>query len=163
MAATGAHGDPTARRRSWWGWGWEDEALSPDTVRKLGAAIGGRFGWADLEIRAPADLDALSLRAPRISPPDALVELCSATTFDRASHTYGKSYRDVVRGFRGELPAPPDVVAFPRDEADVVALLDWCAGANVAAIPFGGGSSVVGGVEAGLVADSYAAVACIDL
>ena len=68
-----------------------------------------------------------------------------------------------MRGFRGELPAPPDVVAFPRDEGDVVALLDWCAGANVAAIPYGGGSSVVGGVEAGLVDDSYSGVACIDL
>ena len=154
---------PGTRRRSWWGWGWEDEALSPDTVRKLGHAIAGRFGWTDLEIREPADIDALDLRAPRVSSPPALAELCSVTTFDRASHTYGKSYRDVVRGFRGELPAPPDVVAFPRDEADVVALLDWCADANVAAIPYGGGSSVVGGVEAGLVHESYAGVACIDL
>src|SRR5207253_498383 len=53
--------------------------------------------------------------------------------------------------------------AFPRDEADVVALLDWCADANAAAIPYGGGSSVVGGVEAGLVADTYAGVVTIDL
>jgi alkyldihydroxyacetonephosphate synthase len=151
------------RRRSWWGWGWEDEALSRTTVTKLGQAIAGRFDWSDIEIREPADLDSLELRAPRVRPPAALADLCSTTTFDRASHTYGKSYRDVVRGFRGELPAPPDVVVFPRDEADVVALLDWCAGANVAAIPFGGGSSVVGGVEAGLVSDSYAGVACIDL
>ena len=151
------------RRRSWWGWGWEDEALAADTVGRLGQAIGGRFGWTDVEIREPADLGALQLRAPRVSPPGALTDLCSTTIFDRASHTYGKSYRDVVRGFRGELPAPPDVVAFPRDEADVVALLDWCAGANVAAIPYGGGSSVVGGVEAGLVGESYSGVACIDL
>src|SRR4051812_5734661 len=138
------------RRRSWWGWGWEDEALPADTVRRLGQAIGGRFGWSDVEVHEPADLASLDLRAPRVHAPAALAECCSTTTFDRASHTYGKSYRDVVRGFRGELPAPPDVVAFPRDEADVVALLDWCAGANVAAIPYGGGSSVVGGVEAGL-------------
>ena len=151
------------RRRSWWGWGWEDEALSRDTVGKLGQAIAGRFGWSDVEIREPADLDSLELPAPRVRPPSALAELCATSTFDRASHTYGKSYRDVVRGFHGELPAPPDVVVFPRDEADVVALLDWCAGANVAAIPYGGGSSVVGGVEAGLVSDSYAGVACIDL
>jgi alkyldihydroxyacetonephosphate synthase len=132
-------------------------------VRKLGAAIGGRFGWTDVEVRAPASLDAIALRAPRVQPPSALADRCSTTAYDRAAHTYGKSYRDVVRGFRGELPAPPDVVAFPQDEGDVVALLDWCAGANVAAIPYGGGSSVVGGVEAGLVADSYAGVACIDL
>jgi alkyldihydroxyacetonephosphate synthase len=137
--------------------------LPPSTVRKLGEAIGGRFGWNDIEIREPARVESLSLRAPRVAAPSALAEVCSTETFDRAAHTYGKSYRDVVRGFRGELPAPPDVVAFPRDENDVVALLDWCAGANVAAIPYGGGSSVVGGVEAGLVDDSYAGVACIDL
>ncbi|MEY2433944.1 MAG: alkyldihydroxyacetonephosphate synthase [Acidimicrobiaceae bacterium] len=137
--------------------------MRPDTVRKLGQAIGGRFGWTDIEIHEPADLESLELRAPRVTPPNTLASLCSTIAFDRASHTYGKSYRDVVRGFRGELPAPPDIVAFPSDEAEVVALLDWCAGANVAAIPYGGGSSVVGGVEAGLISDDYAAVACIDL
>src|SRR3954451_8360473 len=152
-----------ARRRSWWGWGWEDEALSPASVRKLGTAIGARFGWSDVDVRTPARLDDLGLRPPRVSLPGSLSGVCSTSTFDRASHTYGKSYRDVVRGFRGELPAPPDAVAFPRDEADVVALLDWCAGANVAAIPYGGGSSVVGGVESGLVSDDYAGVVVIDL
>ncbi|HEV3227321.1 MAG TPA: FAD-binding oxidoreductase, partial [Acidimicrobiales bacterium] len=99
----------------------------------------------------------------RVAPPTALAGLCSTATRDRAGHSYGKSYRDVVRGFRGEVPAPPDVVAFPKDERDVIALLDWCAGANIAAIPYGGGSSVVGGVEAGLVGDDYTGVACIDL
>ena len=153
----------TSRRRSWWGWGWEDEALPPDTVRRLGGAIGERFGWTDVEVRAPADLTTVELRPPRVNPPSALAAIASTDLFDRASHTYGKSYRDVVRGFRGELDAPPDVVAFPRDEDEVIALLDWCAGANVAAIPYGGGSSVVGGVEAGLVGDAYAGVACIDL
>ena len=60
-------------------------------------------------------------------------------------------------------PSPPDVVACPADEADVVALLDWCAGAGVAAVPYGGGSSVVGGVEAGLAGDRTAGVVSIDL
>src|SRR3954454_20393205 len=152
-----------ARRRSGWGWGWEDEALSPASVRKLGTAIGARFGWSDVDVRTPAALDDLDLRAPRLAPPASLAGVCATSRYDRASHTHGKSYRDVVRGFRGELPAPPDVVAYPRDEADVVALLDWCAGANVAAIPFGGGSSVVGGVESGLVSDDYAGVVVIDL
>jgi alkyldihydroxyacetonephosphate synthase len=153
----------SARRRSWWGWGWEDEALPTDTVRKLARAIGERFGWTDVDPRPPAALEDLDLRAPRVAPPPALASICSHDRYDRASHTYGKSYRDVVRGFRGELPAPPDVVAFPNHEDDVVALLDWCAGANVAAIPYGGGSSVVGGVEAGLVGDDYSGVVCIDL
>ena len=60
-------------------------------------------------------------------PPAAFAAWCSTVPIDRAGHTYGKSYRDVVRAVHGELPHPPDVVAFPPTEADVVALLDWCA------------------------------------
>ena len=52
-----------------------------------------------------------------------------------------------MRAFRGELPSPPDLVAYPRDEAELTAVLDWCGAADIAVIPYGGGSSVVGGVE----------------
>ncbi len=130
---------------------------------KLAAALGPRFGSADLAIHPPPDLERIDLPAPRIAPPATLATICTDDRRARAAHTYGKSYRDVVRGFHGELATPPDAVAFPRDEADVVALLDWCAGANVAALAYGGGSSVVGGVEAGLVDDSYAGAITIDL
>ncbi|MEY2464641.1 MAG: alkyldihydroxyacetonephosphate synthase [Acidimicrobiaceae bacterium] len=150
-------------KRSWWGWGWEDEALDASTRAKLAKAIGGRFGWADVDVRQPIALEALELRSPRVSAPSALAEICSTTAFDRASHTYGKSYRDVVRGFHGDLPRPPDAVVFPRDEADVVAVLDWCASANIVAVPYGGGSSVVGGVEGGLNEDSHSGWVSIDL
>ena len=64
----------------------------------------------------------------------------------RASHALGKSYADVVNGFRGRFEHPPDLVARPRGEEEVERVLEWCAGAGVAVIPFGGGSSVVGGV-----------------
>ena len=152
-----------SRQRSWWGWGWEDAALTPAQTGKLAAALSARFGGADLAVHAPPDLAAVDLPAPRVAPPSALDGMCSTSTHDRASHTYGKSYRDVVRAFHGDLTRPPDVVAFPRDEGEVVALLDWCAGAGIAAIPYGGGSSVVGGVEAALVDDTYAGVVTIDL
>ena len=39
------------------------------------------------------------------------------TTYERVSHALGKAYRDVVRGFRGQIDNPPDLVAHPRDEA----------------------------------------------
>src|SRR5690606_18808271 len=72
-------------------------------------------------------------------------------------------YRDVVRGFRGEYPHPPDLVAHPRSEADVVAVLDWSGDQGLAAIPFGGGSPVVGGVEPAGLGDAFAGVVSIDL
>jgi alkyldihydroxyacetonephosphate synthase len=151
------------RRRSWWGWGWEDDALTREQTAKLAGAVGARLG-VEVEVREPARLEDLDLPAPRVAPPPSLAGLCSSDRFDRASHTYGKSYRDVVRGFRGELPHPPDLVARPGDEADVAALLDWCAGSRIAAIPYGGGSSVVGGVEcAGPIEAGYSGAVSIDL
>jgi alkyldihydroxyacetonephosphate synthase len=151
----------TERRRSWWGWGWEDEALPDDQVAGLADMASSRAG-ADIAPRRPPDPSDLQLRAPRLTPPDKLAHLCTTTPYDRAAHSLGKAYRDVVRALRGEVENPPDVVAFPTDEHDVVALLDWCSDAGVAAIPYGGGSSVVGGVEPD-VGDGYRGVVSIDL
>ena len=67
-----------------------------------------------------------------------------------------------MRALRREYPHPPDLVAFPRDESDVVRVLDWCAESGVAAIPFGGGSSVAGGVEPD-VGDGYRGAVSVDL
>ncbi|MBS1838700.1 MAG: FAD-binding oxidoreductase, partial [Actinobacteria bacterium] len=78
-----------------------------------------------------------------------------------ASHARGKAYRDVIRALHGVLGAAPDVVLRPRDEADVVAVLDWATDADVAVVPYGGGSSVVGGVECD--GAGHAGVASLDL
>ncbi|MBV8296660.1 MAG: FAD-binding oxidoreductase [Acidimicrobiia bacterium] len=150
------------RRRSWWGWGWEDEALSPSQVSALGAAVAGRLGLEDVSPRPAPTLASLDLPPPRLTPPAGLAEICASDVESRAGHTYGKSYRDVVRAFDGHLEHPPDVVARPCDEADVVDLLDWCADTNAAAVPYGAGSSVVGGVECD-VGDAFEGAVSIDL
>jgi alkyldihydroxyacetonephosphate synthase len=86
----------------------------------------------------------------------------SAASHERVSRSLGKAYTDVVRGFRGAIDNPPDLVAFPAEEADVERLLAWCAEAGLAAIPYGGGTSVVGGVEP-RVGDAYRGAVTIDL
>jgi alkyldihydroxyacetonephosphate synthase len=134
------------RRRSWWGWGWEDEALTPEQTNNLAAAVAARLG-TEVDVQAPPSLEDVDLPSPRVAPPDSLAHLCSTDPYDRAGHTYGKSFRDVVRGFNRDLAPAPSFVAYPTTEDDVVALLDWCASAGVPAVPYGGGSSVVGGVE----------------
>ncbi len=68
----------------------------------------------------------------------------------------------MVRAFRGRFDHPPDVVAHPRDEAELEAVLAWCADAGAAAIPFGGGTSVVGGVEP-VLPEGYAGAVSVDL
>ncbi|MBN9507613.1 MAG: FAD-binding oxidoreductase, partial [Alphaproteobacteria bacterium] len=66
--------------------------------------------------------------------------------YHRAAHAFGKSYQDTVLGMLGDYASAPDVVAYPADEAQVRAVMDWAGGAGAALVPFGGGSSVVGGV-----------------
>jgi alkyldihydroxyacetonephosphate synthase len=125
----------------------EGAGPTPEQQSTIAAVLAARFGLSDLRIATPPRVEELALRPPRLAPPPALAPLCSTAPLDRAGHTYGKSFRDVVRAYRREYPDPPDVVAYPRAEADVVALLDWCSTARAAAIPYGGGSSVVGGIE----------------
>ena len=138
----------THRRRKFWGWGYEDEGPNPEQQERIGQLLAARLGVAVSRPQTPPQIAELALRPPRIAPPSALAACCSTDAYDRAGHTYGKSFRDVVRALRRDFANPPDAVAFPADEATVVALLDWCADAGAAAIPYGGGSSVVGGVEA---------------
>jgi alkyldihydroxyacetonephosphate synthase len=92
-------------------------------------------------------LEDVDLPAPRIEAPATLSDICRSDPYERALHSYGRAYRDIVRAFRGRFDHPPDVVAHPRDERDIEQLLEWCSDAGAAAIPFGGGTSVVGGVE----------------
>jgi alkyldihydroxyacetonephosphate synthase len=152
----------TARRRKFWGWGFEDQQPPPDQVREAGAGIRAHLGFEPAEVETPVAIEDVELTPPRLQPPASLAEICAGDTYERASHAYGKAYRDIVRAFRGRFDHPPDVVARPRDESEVEAVLAWCAEAGAAAIPYGGGTSVVGGVEAA-VGEGYPGAVCIDL
>ena len=151
------------RRRKHWGWGYEDEQLSPAEVRGAADYFVGRFGFGSREPEQPVALADVSLPTPRLSPPEPLSAFCSSDDYERTLHTYGRSYADVLRAFRGRFDHPPDVVAHPRDEAEVQAVLEWALSAGAAVIPFGGGTSVVGGVEPGAGCDGHVGVVTIDL
>lgn len=155
----GQHGRVrTERIRSWWGWGWADAAVAGAERAELLARLPPR--WVDEELPVPR-VEDLALRAPRAEPPDSLAPICTVHPHVRVAHAYGKAYRDVMRALHGDVGAAPDVVAYPETEAQIVDLLDWAGGANVAVIPYGGGSSVVGGVE--YRGDRHDAVLSLDL
>ncbi len=135
------------RRQKFWGWGWEDEGPTPEQQQGIAQLLAARFQLASVSVQPPPRLDEITLPAARVAPPPSLQRICSQTPYARAGHAYGKSFRDVVRAFARAYPNPPDVVAFPEREEDVVALFDWCSSNRLVAIPYGGGSSVVGGVE----------------
>ena len=148
------------RRLKHWGWGYEDEQPSHAQLQAAAEFLCGRLGFGSREPERAAEIAALP--PARLRAPESFAEICFADDYERALHTYGRSYRDVVRAFRGRFDDPPDVVARPRDEAEVRAVLDWAVSAGAAVIPFGGGTSVVGGVEP-QVGERYAGVVTIDL
>ncbi len=139
----------TERRLKHWGWGYEDQAPSTLELEQAAAGIRERFGFGG-EPEQPVPLDAVELRAPRLKAPAAFGDLFSDDHYERVAHALGKAYRDVVRGFRGEFENPPDLVAFPKDESEIEVVLEWSEAEGAAVVPFGGGTSVVGGVEARL-------------
>jgi alkyldihydroxyacetonephosphate synthase len=161
--ARSVHSPPVGmRRRKHWGWGFEDQQPQVEQLRASAAALGEHLGIELGDVEEPVALEAVELPPPRVHAPRALAEICSAEPYARASHALGKSYMDIVRGFRGHFEHAPDFVAYPRTESEVELVLEWCAGARVAAIPFGGGTSVVGGVTPD-VGPGYEGAVSIDL
>jgi alkyldihydroxyacetonephosphate synthase len=150
-------------RLKYFGWGREGEGLTAteeaaalDRYRRL-------FGVDRFEETAPPALAQIPLRPPRLAPTAALAPFCSAEPYDRVAHTYGKSFRDYARGLVGDYAAAPDIVAYPRSEAEVAAVVDWAGDAQAAVIPFGAGSSVVGGVEPRIDGTRCEAAVSLDL
>lgn len=148
--------------RRFWGWGFEGEGPTREQEDGLARMLAARFGAGRVAVTRPPEIGEIELRPPRITAPTTLAPILVDTAEERAGHTYGKSFRDVVRALARDFSSPPDLVAVPRDESDVSALLDWCTSEEIAAIAYGGGSSVVGGVECA-VPEAFRGVVSIDL
>lgn len=132
------------RRLKHWGWGYEDQQRPRAELEQAAAGIRQMFGFGGEAVPA-VPLDQAGIRAARLKPPAG--GLFTDDLHERAVHGLGKAYRDVVRGHRGEFPYPPDLVAFPKDEAGVEQVFERASDWGAAVIPFGGGTSVVGGIE----------------
>jgi len=142
-----SNGTGSAAQRSWWGWGNESAQLDQAEVSELIERVRVLAPEHDFTDHPPPDPASLPVPQPRVTPPDSLAALCRAEVTDRLSHARGKAFRDVVRNLHGDVSAVPDLVARPTTEQEVSDLLDWSSDAGIAVIPYGGGSSVVGGVE----------------
>jgi len=137
-------------RRSFWAWGWEERLPDEAAREALGQQV-AVLGVAPPDSRPLPTLEQAVAGVPRpaVAPPSAIADLCDASPEARLRHAYGRAYRDLVRGFACDFSAAPDFVCLPRSEEDVARALEACADARIAIAPYGGGTSVVGGVEAG--------------
>jgi alkyldihydroxyacetonephosphate synthase len=143
---------------SFWGWGYSHKTPDDEDRRELAEMVETYLGFPERPM-----LDLPTLEDIDLPPSDVEVPFSFCTTDDaaRTHHTYGKGYRDLVRGFHGDFSSAPDAVARPESEEEIAELLRWASEENVAVVPFGGGTSVVGGVEC--EGDGFAGVVSLDM
>lgn len=137
-----------ADQRSLWAWGTVADEPKADELAQAAPNFGA-FLKLDLDgtAEAPAEFDESRVPARRVELPAVVSEFVTDDARERAERAWGRSYQDVVRAFRGDFSFAPDLVAKPRDESEIERVLEWASSANVAVIPYGGGTSVVGGVR----------------
>ena len=128
------------------GWGEVEGALSAAELETLTslleAALGGRPSY-----HHPVPLSSIEMPPSRLGRlPPALAGMVDGDTFSRALHSYGRSFPELVRARSGDFSDAVDGVLHPADETEVAEALDFAARAGAVVVPFGGGSSVVGGI-----------------
>jgi alkyldihydroxyacetonephosphate synthase len=143
--------DRLAPRLRWFGWGGPQtvDPELPPSAEHLMRAVG-----IDPVTRTPP----VALDDVRLPPPSARVAEGVATIVGAASvrtdrlvrvaHAAGRSYLDLLALRAGDAGSAPDAVAFPADADEVAAVLAHCAREGIVVVPFGGGTSVVGGISA---------------
>ena len=145
--------------RSFWTWGYVSDEPSVAERQAAAARLSARFGRPVVPPPIPA-IEDVALRPPRIDIPSRLGEFVNADHADRATHTYGGHSMELLKALRGVFDNPPDAVAHPRTEAELEAVLEWCDAGRYTAIPYGGGTSVVWGLN---VPETAEAAVSIDL
>ena len=150
------------RLRKFWGWGYDDELLSSEEENNIDQRIAKTFQLDHVERIEIPKISDIDINQPLFSTPSSLKKIFSDDKLERLNHAYGKSFPDSARSILGDFSSPPDYVAFPETQNEITNILDWASENNVAVIPYGGGSSVCGGVETNVGSD-YAGVISLDM
>jgi alkyldihydroxyacetonephosphate synthase len=137
----------------WWGWGWADKEAPLEARPTLLRLFQERFQVNLVSTRPAATIDRIALPPSALSA-DALAEMRQLIgdenvlvgDLHRISHAGGKGYKDLIRARSGRFERIPDAIVFPVDEEAVRRLLGFAMRQRFAIVPFGGGTSVVGGV-----------------
>jgi alkyldihydroxyacetonephosphate synthase len=136
------------RDSKWWGWGEasHEAAIDPGSLSLLRTELGDLQPWG-----RPDSIDEVKLSPPEPLPGTIAEAVGVANVLsgheDRVRHAAGRGYVDLARLRSGRLAAAPDAVVLPGDAVQLAEVLEICTREGVAVVPFGGGTSVVGGVE----------------
>ena len=133
--------------RSWWGWGDLERAISPDRAARVASRIAGALGVAPDVLTGPVPWRDVQIPDSKLVIPAWLSEIAISDPYERLSHCYGKSYVELIDGFYGRFRSVPDLVLYPKSPAEVSACLEWASDRSVTVVPYGGGSSVTGGIN----------------
>jgi alkyldihydroxyacetonephosphate synthase len=134
--------------------GWGEPGAGPSLPEHAVPFLRDALGVDGRIVSRPVALEAVRLREPALddavrSRLEAIVG-SDAVRSDRAARVLrcrGKSYLDLLAQRAGECEDAPDAVVAPASHEQVAAVLAVCTEAGLAVVPFGGGTSVVGGLE----------------
>ncbi|HEY6889074.1 MAG TPA: FAD-binding oxidoreductase, partial [Solirubrobacter sp.] len=129
-------------------WGWGEPGAGPALPDHAVALLREELGISGDVVSAPVDTPAVPPSALSAALRERLAAVAEVRDDDaiRVLRTRGKSYLDLLAQRAGDFASAPDAVVAPADAAGVAAVLQACAEEGVAVVPFGGGTSVVGGL-----------------
>jgi len=140
---------------SWNGWGWaahKDEVAGDEAAW---AWLANEVGMPSLLATPARPLDDTALAPSRLNTSERNQftrvlgeDRVRDDRFERAFHARGRSYHDLLHLRIGDLTTAPDAVLYPRGTEEVLSVLSFASDNNIAVIPYGGGTSVVGSVTA---------------
>jgi alkyldihydroxyacetonephosphate synthase len=155
-----------SREQKFWGWG--EPGAGPALPDHAAGELRERLGVSGEVVSSPVALAEVRLRAPVLAAGlrAALEGAVGAEHVRddrevRVLRAAGKSYLDLLAQRAGECEDAPDVVVAPASHEQAAAVLRACAEHGAAVIPFGGGTSVVGGVAP--LRGRFETAVCLDL
>jgi alkyldihydroxyacetonephosphate synthase len=133
-------------------WGWGEPGAGPSLSGPVPDFLRSELGVDGAVVSTPVALEEVRLREPALDlrALEAIVGPAGVRS-DREARVLrcrGKSYLDLLAQRAGDCEDAPDAVVAPADHDQALAVLQLCAETGVAVVPFGGGTSVVGGLEA---------------
>ncbi|MBI4854192.1 MAG: FAD-binding oxidoreductase [Acidobacteria bacterium] len=151
----------------WYGWGLVNKTFDLSRRHNFWPFLREKLELTSNETSLPIDISEIKLPASESSLASKFESLLGANavscdTLARLTHSMGKSYLDLIRIRKGQIKSPPDFVLYPETEDQVLKILQLANDLKIAVVPFGGGTSVVGGLEA-LKDSGHKAVLSLDL